>query len=223
MGESVPVSWQEVPANFKENIKETAEKVVKAIEKLFKGLSVGNVNDELNTYIKTYFRLEEILGVSKGSLIYCLDDKLKSEWLRGNFTFCEWLVLDEWCKVYPSWKYLEWLFKWYFSLVEEMNWIEKIEDLDDYNNQLSKILEFSKSPVMENNIWEEGDESCGAHLRNLLSPFMTLVDFFEDSSRRGENFKNAKNELIPFWKENKRMIDDFCKFLNDKNLFISDF
>lgn len=131
-------------------------------------------------------------------------------------------VVEKW-----KWKELEKLFQWYFSLIDDLKCVNNVEEfvkfsckLDDYNNEFNEILEFSKLQFMERTAWRKtnsGVEYCGAHLRNLLSPFKNLIGILTNCSEWDKYFKLIKNKLIPSCEENKSMILNFCEFL-DKNI-----
>jgi len=228
MFESFSGNLQDMPGVFWEKIENTANNVVKSIKEVFEKPRV--TDGDVNAYINTYFSLWYILNVGQEYLFQCLNDKMESAWLYlkkpKNFDESgEKSVLNGW-EVCISWKYLREFFEWYFSLIEKMKWIDNIEDLrnmkenfDVCNSELSKILRISNSPFMEKTAWRksgEWEEYCGAHLRNLLSPFKNLIGILNNCPEWDSVFKFIKDKLIPSCEENERMINDFCEFLDEK-------
>ena len=134
-------------------------------------------------------------------------------------------IVEKW-----KWKELENLFEWYFSLIENLKWVKNVEEignfsynLDDYNDEFSEILKFSNTPFMEQTAWREsgdGVEYCGAHLRNLLSPFKNLIEVLKMFSVSDNQEKNEKifnkfiRDSVSSFDMNKKEILKFCEFLD---------
>lgn len=239
MIESSSERLQQVPEHIKIKVENMATNIVKSIKELFEQHRVGDLNENINTYINTYFSLWYILDVGKEYLFQCLNDKMMLAWLYlkkpENFDeFVEWSGLNGW-EVCILWKSLKNLFQWYFSLIDDLEWIEKMGDIakftwnfDNYKKDLDKILEFSKSQAIERTAWRKSGEKveyCGAYLRNLLSPFKNLIATLEALSvpdNQAKKTKTSKKEImfnnlvknLPSLYANKEEISKFCGSLN---------
>jgi hypothetical protein len=83
------------------------------------------------------------------------------------------------------------------------------------------LIKFSETPFMEETIRRVSDngqfeEYCWAHLRNLLSPFKTIIDLVNDVSKgkiKEEFFKSFIKEFKWNFEDNKKDFSDFCNFL----------
>lgn len=127
-------------------------------------------------------------------------------------------VIEKW-----KWEELRLLLKWYFSMINHLGEFDYLVDnVDYYDEALSKLLDFSKTSFMEGKVWRVSDngnkEYCWAHLRNLLSPFKNQIALIEDFSEWeiGEDlFKSFMNRAEWTFEENKKLFLEFCKFLED--------
>lgn len=133
-------------------------------------------------------------------------------------------VSNELFKTIETWKWeeLKKLLRWYFSMVEHFKETDYlINNLDYYDETLSKLIEFSETPFMEETIRRVSDngqfeEHCWAHLRNLLSPFKTIIDLVNDVSKgkiKEEFFKSFIKEFKWNFEDNKKAFSDLCNFL----------
>jgi len=97
--------------------------------------------------------------------------------------------------------------------------------LDQYDETLSELIKFSKTPFMEEKVWRVSDngqfeEYCWEHLRNLLSPFKGVITVIKHFSRwqiKEDLFKCFVKNFEQTFEENKKMFSEFCEFL-DENL-----
>ena len=121
-----------------------------------------------------------------------------------------------------KWDELRLLLEWYFSMMEhleEINYL--VKNVNHYNEILSKLIDFSHTPFMEEKVWRVSDngnkEYCWAHLRNLLSPFknqIALIAAFSDWEIGDDVFKSFMNGVKEIFEENKKLFFEFCKFLD---------
>ena len=114
---------------------------------------------------------------------------------------------------------LKQLLEWYFSMVEYLEDVDYLVDnFDYYDETLSKLINFSKTPFMEKTVWRISDnwefkEYCWAHLRNLLSPFknmIALIKSFSEGKINVELLRSFKYKLN--LDNNKRELLEFCNF-----------
>jgi len=119
---------------------------------------------------------------------------------------------------------LKQLLEWYFSMVEYLENVDYLVDnFDYYDETLSKLINFSKTPFMEKTVWRISDnweftEYCWAHLRNLLSPFknmIALIKSFSEGKINVELLRSFKDKLN--LDNNKRELLEFCNFLEKNN------
>ena len=117
---------------------------------------------------------------------------------------------------------LKQLLEWYFSMVEYLEDVDYLVDnFDYYDETLSKLINFSKTPFMEKTVWRISDnwefkEYCWAHLRNLLSPFknmIALIKSFSEGKINVELLRSFKDKLN--LDNNKRELLEFCNFLEN--------
>ena len=130
-------------------------------------------------------------------------------------------VVEKW-----KWKELRQLLQWYFSIAEHLgDYDYLINNINQYDETLSKMIDFSHTPFMEEKIWRVADngqfeEYCWAHLRNLLSPFkniITITRHFSEWNIKEDIFKSFVKNFEQTFQENKKMFLEFCEFL-DENL-----
>lgn len=121
-----------------------------------------------------------------------------------------------------KWEELMLLLEWYFSMVEHLGDNDYlINNMNHYNETLSKLIDFSHTPFMEKTVWRISDngqfeECCWAHLRNLLSPFtnqIALIEAFSEWEIGEDVFKSFMNGAKRTLEENKKLFLEFCKFL----------
>ena len=121
-----------------------------------------------------------------------------------------------------KWEELRQLLKWYFSMVEHLgdsNYL--INNMNYYNETLSKLIDFSHTSFMEKTVWRifdngQFEEFCWAHLRNLLSPFknqIALIEAFSEWEIGEDVFKSFINGVKQTFEENKKLFLEFCEFL----------
>ena len=113
--------------------------------------------------------------------------------------------------------------EWYFSMINYLWDLDYLADnVDYYDETLSKLVDFSKTPFMEKTIWRVSDngknkETCWAHLRNLLSPFKNMIALIRDFSGSETNQKIFKSfierEKLVFTK-NERNLLKLCDFIS---------
>ena len=117
---------------------------------------------------------------------------------------------------------LKQLLEWYFSMVEYLEDVDYLVDnFDYYDEALSKLINFSKTPFMEKTVWRISDnwefkEYCWPHLRNLLSPFknmIALIKSFSEGKINVELLRSFKDKLN--LDNNKRELLEFCNFLEN--------
>ena len=130
-------------------------------------------------------------------------------------------VVEKW-----KWKELRQLLQWYFSIAEHLGDNDYlINNINQYDETLSKMIDFSHTPFMEEKIWRAADngqfeEYCWAHLRNLLSPFKNIISIirhFSEWDIKEDIFKSFVKNFEQTFQENKKMFSKFCEFL-DENL-----
>lgn len=130
-------------------------------------------------------------------------------------------VVEKW-----KWKELSQLLEWYFSIAEHLgDYDYLINNINQYDETLSKMIDFSHTPFMEEKIWRVADngqfeEYCWAHLRNLLSPFKNIIIItrhFSEWNIKEDIFKSFVKNFEQTFQENKKMFLEFCEFL-DENL-----
>ena len=130
-------------------------------------------------------------------------------------------VVEKW-----KWKELSQLLEWYFSIAEHLgDYDYLINNINQYDETLSKMIDFSHTPFMEEKIWRVADngqfeEYCWAHLRNLLSPsknIITITRHFSEWNIKEDIFKSFVKNFEQTFQENKKMFLEFCEFL-DENL-----
>ena len=138
-------------------------------------------------------------------------------WEKGAMNKDLFDVVEGW-----KWAELKQLLEWYFSMIEhleEINYL--VKNVNHYNEILSKLIDFSHTPFMEEKVWRVSDngnkEYCWAHLRNLLSPFknqIALIEAFSDWEIGDDVFKSFMNGVKEIFEENKKLFLEFCKFLD---------
>ena len=118
------------------------------------------------------------------------------------------------------------LLEWYFSIAEHLwDYDYLINNVGKYDEALSKMIDFSHTPFMEEKIWRVADngqfeEYCWAYLRNLLSPFkniITVIKHFSEWNIKDDIFKSFVKNFEQTFQENKKMFLEFCKFLKDED------
>ena len=120
-----------------------------------------------------------------------------------------------------KWAELKQLLEWYFSMINHLGEFDYLVDnVDYYDEALSKLVDFSKTPFMEKTIWRISDngnkEYCWAHLRNLLSPFknqIALIEAFSEWKIEEDTFRLFVNKSGLIFEENKKLFLEFCEFL----------
>lgn len=122
------------------------------------------------------------------------------------------------------WNNLKELLNWYFSILEHLWEVDYlIDNIDYYNETLSELIKFSENTSMEETVWRVSDngkfkEYCSAHLRNLLTPFKTIISLIEDLSTgiiKEDKFKSFINNLNTNFEDNKNDFLEFCEFLEN--------
>ena len=140
---------------------------------------------------------------------------------NGKVTDKELLeTIEKW-----KWAELKQLLEWYFSMINHLGEFDYLVDnVDYYDEALSKLVDFSKTPFMEKTIWRISDngnkEYCWAHLRNLLSPFknqIALIEAFNEWKIEEDLFKSFMNRAEWTFEENKKLFLEFCRFLEKEN------
>lgn len=127
-------------------------------------------------------------------------------------------TMDKW-----KWAELKQLLEWYFSMINHLWEVDYLaKNVDYYDETLSELIKFSKTPFMEEKVWRKCDngnkEYCWAHLRNLLSPFKNMIALIKDFSKgdiKADIFKYFIKELWWNFEENKKLFLEFCEFLED--------
>lgn len=136
---------------------------------------------------------------------------------NGKVTNKELLeTIEKW-----KWAELKQLLEWYFSMINHLGEFDYLVDnVDYYDEALSKLVDFSKAPFMEKTIWRISDngnkEYCWAHLRNLLSPFknqIALIEAFSEWKIEEDTFRLFVNKSGLIFEENKKLFLEFCEFL----------
>ena len=140
---------------------------------------------------------------------------------NGKVTNKELLkTIEKW-----KWAELKQLLEWYFSMINHLGEFDYLVDnVDYYDEALSKLVDFSKTPFMEKTIWRISDngnkEYCWAHLRNLLSPFKNMIALIRDFSGweiEEDLFKSFMDRAEWTFEENKKLFLEFCRFLEKEN------
>jgi len=140
---------------------------------------------------------------------------------RNNMNQQLFETIDKW-----KWAGLMESLEWYFSIVEHLEEIDYlVKNLNQYDETLSELIKFSKTPFMEEKVWRVSDngqfeEYCWEHLRNLLSPFKGVITVIKHFSRwqiKEDLFKCFVKNFEQTFEENKKMFSEFCEFL-DENL-----
>lgn len=117
---------------------------------------------------------------------------------------------------------LKYLLEWYFSMIEHLGEIDYlVNNVNQYDEILSELIKFSKTPFMEERVWRVSDnrqfeEYCWAHLRNLLSPFKNMIALIKDFSKwdiKEDTFRLFVNKFGLNFEENKKLFLEFCEFL----------
>lgn len=125
-----------------------------------------------------------------------------------------------------KWEELRQLLKWYFSMVEHLGDSDYlINNMNYYNETLSKLIDFSHTSFMEKTVWRVSDngqfeECCWAHLRNLLSPFKNQIFLIKDFSEweiEEDLFKSFMDRVEWTFEKNKKLFLEFCEFLEKKD------
>ena len=137
---------------------------------------------------------------------------------RNNMNQQLFETMDKW-----KWAELKQLLEWYFSMINHLGEFDYLVDnVDYYDEALSKLVDFSKTPFMEKTIWRVSDnwkfkEYCWAHLRNLLSPFKNmigLINGFSEGKVNTELLRSFKDKLN--LDNNEKEFLEFCVFLEEK-------
>lgn len=124
-----------------------------------------------------------------------------------------------------KWDELRLLLEWYFSMMEhleEINYL--VKNVNHYNEILSKLIDFSHTPFMEEKVWRVSDngnkEYCWAYLRNLLTPLknmIAIVNNFSNGKIKEDTFRLFVNKSGLNFEENKKLFLEFCDFLGKEN------
>ncbi len=123
-----------------------------------------------------------------------------------------------------KWDELRLLLEWYFSMMEhleEINYL--VKNVNHYNEILSKLIDFSHTPFMEEKVWrvsDNGQEYCWAYLRNLLTPLknmIAIVNNFSNGKIKEDTFRLFVNKSGLNFEENKKLFLEFCDFLGKEN------
>ena len=125
-----------------------------------------------------------------------------------------------------KWNELKQLLKWYFSIVghlEDYDYL--INNVDQYDETLSKMIDFSYTPFVEEKVWRVADngqfeEYCWAHLRNLLSPFkgiIVVIRHFSEWKIKEDIFNSFVKNFEQNFEDNKKLFLEFCRFLEKKH------
>lgn len=220
-------------SNTKEKIKNTINKLTEKIKKIQK-----KTNNELNEVFAQWTdqwqnKIEqwqqEDTEQSKSEQVdekedEDEDEKEEAEKNKGDKNEKDEQIkeeIEQWI-----WNNLKELLNWYFSMLEHLWEIDYlINNIDYYNEILSEMIKFSETSFMEETVWRVSDngqfkEYCSAHLRNLLTPFKTIISLIEDLSTgkiNEDKFKSLTYNLNTNFEDNKREFLEFCDFLNDKD------
>ena len=146
----------------------------------------------------------------------------------GNWENNEQLIAQQLLETIGEWKWeeLKQLLECYFSMIEHLEEIDYlVKNVKQYDETLLKLLNFSKTPFMEGKVWRVSDnwlfeEYCWAHLRNLLSPFKTMIGLIRSFSKGEIEEKNLKSFIENsewVFKQNKKKFLKFCEFLGGKD------
>ena len=127
-------------------------------------------------------------------------------------------IVEKW-----KWAELRQLLEWYFSMINHLEDIGYLSDnIECYNKTLSELIKFSKDEFMEKSVWRVSDngknqETCWAHLRNLLSPFKNMIALIRDFSGSETNQKILKSfiehEKLVFIKSERNLLK-LCDFIS---------
>lgn len=139
-------------------------------------------------------------------------------WEKGAMNKDLFDVVEGW-----KWAELKQLLEWYFSMIEHLEEIDcLVKNVDYYDETLSELIKFSKTPFMEEKIWRECDnkseEYCWAHLRNLLTPFKNMIALIKNFSTwkiKEDTFRLYVNKSGLNFEENKKLFLEFCVCLED--------
>ena len=145
-------------------------------------------------------------------------DDWRSWWENGTMNKELFQAVEKW-----KWEVLKELLKWYFSMVEHLEDVDYlVNNFDYYDETLSKLIIFSKTPFMEKTVWRVSDnwkykEYCWAHLRNLLTPFKNMIGLikgFSEGKFNTELLRSFQDKLN--LDNNEKEFLEFCDFLEKK-------
>jgi len=152
------------------------------------------------------------------SMMEIIDKNNWKIWWENRVTNKELFeAVEQW-----KWDELKQLLEWYFPMAEHLDDHDYlINNVNQYDDTLSKMIDFSYTPFMEQKVWRVADngqfqEYCWAHLRNLLSPFkgiITVIKHFSEWKIKEDIFKSFVKKFEQTFEENKKLFLEFCEFL----------